>query len=204
MPFTRTGSDSSSTSSTYNLDASTSLQESVTLADGQISKDLTASGSGDNRISTSSSANDKSADTEIESSGNFQTFAFTGASGDGVGISQDTAMSGSYGGITYHADSPENKMVISSGFEGEGDLTAGISAAAGENAAISGNVNALGVEMLDSESLQALASGDIAMSVDGLYSQPNGGLGNFGLSAANTEKETVSSDTSALLAGTSV
>ncbi len=110
-------------------------------------------------------------------------------------------MSGSYGGMTYHADSPENKMVISSGFDGEGDLTAGISAAAGENAAMSGNLNALGVEMLDSESMQALASGDIAMSWMDLYSLPNGGLGNFGLSAANTEKETVSSDTSALLTG---
>ena len=110
-------------------------------------------------------------------------------------------MSGSYGGITYHADSPENKMVISSGFEGEGDLTAGISASAGETAAISGNLNALGVEMLDSESMQALASGDIAISVDGLYSLSNGGLGNFGLSAANIKKGTVSSDTSALLTG---
>ena len=195
------GVDSVSTSTTYNLDKSTSLQESVRFADGKISKDLTASGSGDNSISITSSANDKSAGTEIESSGNFQTSALTGASGEGVGISQGTALSGSYGGITYHADSPENEMVVSSGFEGQGDLTAGISAAAGENAAISGKLNALGVEMLDSESLQALSSGDVAMSVDGLYSTPNGGLGSFGLSAANTGKETISSDTSALLAG---
>ncbi len=195
------GADSVSTSTTYNLDKSTSLQESVRLADGEISKDLTASGSGDNSISTTSSANDKSAGTEIESSGDFRTAAFAGASGEGVGISQDTAMSGSYGGISYHADSPENKMVVSSGFEGEGDLKAGISATAGENAAISGNLNALGVEMLDSESLQALSSGDVAMSMDGLYSLSDGGLGSFGLSAANTGKETVSSGTSALLTG---
>ena len=188
-----------SSSSTYSLDRSTSLQESATLGDGKISKDLTASGSGNNRISISSSANGKNAGTEIESSGDFQTAAFAGASNDGVLISQDTAMSGSYGGITYHADSPENRMVVSTGFEGEGDLTAGISAAAGENAAISGNVNALGVEMLDDESMQIIASGDIAMSVDGLYS--NDGLGSFGLSAANTRKGTVSSDTSALLTG---
>ena len=195
------GSDSSSTSSTYNLDKSTALQESVTLAGGEISKDLSASGSGDNSITISSSADDKSAGTEIESSGNFQTSAFTSASGESVGISQDAALFGSRGGMTYQADSPENRMVVSSGFEGDGDLTAGISAAAGENAAISGNLNALGVEMLDSESLQALASGEVELSVDGLYFTPNGGLGSFGLSAANTGKETVSSDTSALLIG---
>lgn len=196
-----TGSDSSSTSSTYNLDKSSSLQESVTLVDGEISKDLTASGSGDNSISISSSANEKSAGAEIESSGNFQTFAFTGASREGVGISQNTAMSGSYGGVTYHADSPENRMVISSGFDGEGDLTAGIFASAGEKVAMSGNLNSQGVEMLDSESLQVLASGDLAMSMDGIYSQPNGNLGTFGLSAANIGKETVSSDRSNLITG---
>jgi hypothetical protein len=104
-------------------------------------------------------------------------------------------MSGSHGGITARSDSPENKMVISSGFEGEGDLTAEISAATGENAAISGNVKALGVEMLDPESIQALASGNVAMSVDGLS---NGGLGSFGLSAVNVK---TGSDTSALLTG---
>jgi hypothetical protein len=195
------GVDTVSTSTTYNLDKSTSLLESVRFADGEISRDLTASGSGDNSISTTSSAKNKRAVAEIESSGNFQTSASTGASGEGVWISQDTAMSGSCGGVTFHADSPENKMVVSSGFEGEGDLTAGISAAAGKNAAISGNLNALGVEMLDRESLQTLSSGDVAMSVDGLYYMTDGGLGSFGLSAANTGKETVSSDTSALLAG---
>jgi hypothetical protein len=107
-------------------------------------------------------------------------------------------MSGSYGGITYHADSPENIMVVSTGFEGEGDLAASVTAVAGENAAISGNVNALGVEMLNDESMQIIGSGDISMSVDGLS---NGGSGSFGLGAANTMKGTISSDTSALLTG---
>ncbi len=194
------GGNMASSSAAYNLDRSTSLQESATLGDGQVTKDLTASGSGNNRISISSSANGKSAGSEMESSGDFRTSAFAGASNDGALISQGTAMSGSYGGITYHADSPENKMVISSGFDGEGDLTAGVSAAAGENAAISGNVNALGIDMLDDESMQIIGSGDIAMSMDGLYIMPNGNLGNFGVSATNTKTETVSSsDTSALL-----
>ena len=74
-----------SSSCTYNLDRSASLQESATMGNGEISKDLTASGSGNNRISISSSANEKSAGTEIESSGNFQTSASAGASGEGVG-----------------------------------------------------------------------------------------------------------------------
>ncbi len=52
--------------------------------------------------------------------------------------------------------------------------------------------------MLDSELMHALASGDVDMSVDGLYIQPNGDLGNFGLSAANTKKGKVGGDTSGL------
>ena len=193
------GGTMTSSSSSFNLDRSALLQESAAIEDGEISKDLTASGSGNNRISISSSTTEKTAGIEIESSGNFQTSASAGASGEGVGVSQGTTMTGSHGGITAQSDSPENKMVVSSGFDGEGGLVAGISSAAGGSAAISGNVNALGVDMLDSESLEALSSGDIEMSVDGLYSQPNGDMGNFGLSAANTKKGIVGSDTSALL-----
>ena len=192
------GGTTVSSSGSYNLDRSASLQESVSIGSGEISRDLIAGGSGNNRVSISSSTKEKSAGIDIESSGNFQTSASTGVSSEGVGISQGTTMSGSQGGITVHSDSPENKMIISSGFDGEGDLTAGIFAAAGENAAISGSVNALGIEMLDGESLQELASGDIAISVDGLS---NGGLGSFGLSAANTRNGMVSSGTSALLTG---
>jgi hypothetical protein len=188
-----------SSSNAYNLDRSTSLQESTTIGYGEVSKDLTASGSGNNQITISSRANDKSASTEIESSGSFQTSAFTGASIECIGISQNTKMSGSYGGMTNQADSPKNKLAISSGFAGEGDLTADIYAEAGENAAISGNVEALGVEMLDDESMQIIGSGDIAMSVDGLYALSNGDLGNFGLSATNIQKEIISSDAPALI-----
>ncbi len=192
------GGTVASSSGSFILDRSASLQESASIGNGEISRDLKAKGSGDNRISILSSTKEKSAGIDMESSGNFQTSASADASGKGVEVSQGTTMTGSHGGITARSESPENNMVISSGFEGEGDLTAGIFAEAGENAAISGNLNALGVEMLDSESLQALSSGDIAISVEGLS---NGGLGNFGMSAANTKNAKVGSDTSALLTG---
>ncbi len=45
-----------SSSSTYMLDKSTSLKESAILGDGKIARDLTASGSGNNRILIASSA----------------------------------------------------------------------------------------------------------------------------------------------------
>jgi len=186
-----------SSSASYDLDQSTRLVESVTLGDGGINRDLTASGSGENRISISTNANGKSAGSDMESSGEFRTSASAGVSENGAYVSQGTAMSGSYGGIAYYADSPENTMFISSGFDGQGDLSAGVFAGAGDHAAISGNVEALGVEMLDSESMQFVASGDVAMSVEGLS---NEGEGSFGLVASNARKG-VGSDLSRELIG---
>ena len=192
------GGKTVSSSAIYELDESTSLKESATLGDGVINKALTASGSGENRISISTNANDKKAGSEMVSSGEFQTSASTGVSESGAFVSQDTAISGNYGGVAYYADSPENAMFVSSGFDGQGDLSAGVFAGAGERAGISGNVKALGVEMLDSESMQIVGSGDVAMSVDGLS---NDGKGSFGLIASNARKGRSGSDLSQELIG---
>lgn len=192
------GGETVSSSATYSLDQSTRLVNSAKMGGGQIVEDLTAIGSGSNRITISAKGNEKGAGSEIVSSGEFRTSASTGISNDGALISQNTDMSGDYGGISYYADSPENRMVISSGFEGDGDLSAGVLSGAGDAAFITGSVNALGVEVLDSESMAIVGSGDIALSVDGLS---NDGKGSFGLSAANIRKGGVGSDTSALLTG---
>ena len=52
--------------------------------------------------------------------------------------------------------------------------------------------------------MAALASGEIGYSVEGLYAQPDGDLGTFGLSAINLDKESVDSDTSSLLEGPAI
>lgn len=192
------GGNAVSSSAVYSLDRSTSLSEADTLADGRISREIEARGSGDNSISILASASNRSTMSNMESSGEFQTSAFAGISEDSASIIQRTAMVGSYGNIDYYADSPQNRMIISSGFEGQGDLSAKVSVAAGSSAAITGNVNALGLEMLDSESMQTIASGNIAMSIDGLS---NDGQGSFGLSAANAEKGALSGNDAAPLIG---
>ena len=195
------GQESVSTRTSLDLDLSTLMKSKITVAEGTIHQELEASGSGANHISLSSSAKDKSASTEMESAGSFQTDASSFASGSGVLIDQNAAMSGSYGGITLTADSQENRMAVSSGFEGEGDLKASTSMAAGESAAISGSVDALGVSLLDSENMQIVGSGDMAMAVEGIFSQSGGSLGKFGLSAANSVKGKAGSSTSQTLTG---
>ncbi len=186
---------------TYELDISTSLKDSMIADDDSIYGEFEAAGSGDNYISISSSAKDKSVSTEMESKGGFNTDASSFASKSGVAIDQDAALSGSYGGLTSTADSNENKMVISCGFDGEGDLTSNISPVAGERAEISGSVDALGISLLDSESMQIVGSGDMAMNVEGVFGQSSGSLGTFGASASNTNKGTAGSGTSKTLTG---
>lgn len=102
--------------------------------------------------------------------------------------SQDTVLKGQSGDIASGSSSHENEMTVAGGFSGNGDLKAGLSAVAADRAFMSGDASFVGVPVLDNGNLQAAASGDLAMSVDGLYAQPKGELGTFGLSAANFEK----------------
>lgn len=189
-----------SSSASYDLDDSTRLEEWAKLGGGDIKGSLTASGSGENSISISTNANGKSAGSEMDSSGEFRTSASAGVSGSLAYVGQDTAMSGRYGGFAYYADSPENRMFVSSGFDGQGDLSAGVFAGAGKSAAISGNVDALGVNMLDSERMQTVGSGDISMAVSGLS---NDGQGSFGLIASNARKG-IGSDLSGEITGPAI
>jgi hypothetical protein len=107
---------------------------------------------------------------------------------DGIVSRQDTNLKGQSGGIASSSSSQENEMAVAGGFSGEGDLSADLSAMAANRASMSGDASLVGVPLLDSENLQVAASGDIAMSVDGLFVQPKGELGSFGLSATNFDK----------------
>ena len=102
--------------------------------------------------------------------------------------SQDTVLRGQAGDVASGSSSQENEMTVAGGFSGDGDLKADFSAMAAERAFMSGDASFAGVPVLNGGDLQTTASGDVAMSVDGLYAQPEGELGTFGLSAANIER----------------
>ena len=106
----------------------------------------------------------------------------------GIISSQDTVLRGQSGDIASSSSSHENEMTVAGGFSGDGDLKADLSAMAYDRAFMSGDASFVGVTVLDNGNLQAAASGDIAMSVDGLYARPKGELGTFGLSAANIKR----------------
>ena len=241
----KTGSVSSST--TYVLDKSASLQEEAVLDESKIFQTREAHGSGNNLIAQSVSSDKYSADNLIDSKGTFDVSASMGASessvsmsqslggsgdlraalqatagsdisgqqaevasgalstsqslvaGEGAYTGQKTDLRGDAGAISSVSSSAENEMALSGGFSGEGNLNADLSSVAYEQSAVGGDASLLGVSVLDEEDLGGMASGEIAMSVDGLYALPKGDLGTFGMSISNAKKGAIGSDTSALL-----
>jgi hypothetical protein len=178
------GGRSSSSSATYDLDDSTSLRAEAILADDSIFETREAKGSGDNSIEASASGDGSSVSSSVKSSGTMAVSSSVAATGEGAIISQNAALTGTAASSTRQTRSRTRWQYFQ-----EGDLKADLSAMSAERSAMSGSASFVGVPVLDSGNLQAVASGDIAMSVDGLYAQPKGELGTFGLNAINVEKQ---------------
>lgn len=196
------GGRSVSSSASYDLDDSTSLQAEATLTDNSIFETREARGSGDNSIKASASSKGSSVGSFVESSGTMGLSSSVAATADGVAISQNAALTGQSGSFGLTADSKENQMAVAGSFSGEGDLKADLTAVSAGKAAMGGDASFVGVPVLNSGNLQAVASGDIAMSVDGLYAQPKGDLGTFELATANANKERgITSTASNLITG---
>ena len=233
------GGRSVSSSTSYNLDDSASLQEDTMLLDSELYQTRQAGGSGTNSIKQQVSGNGYKIDNIMDSTGSFGISTSTAASSDGAGLSQQVAgsgdlstglyastglgfssqeagvsdgslatsqgvaaaggvytsqrtdLAGETGSIGSSSLSKENSMVVTGGFSGQGDLKADLSSLSAGRAAMIGDASFVGVPVLDSGNLQAVASGDIAMSVDGLYAEPEGDLGTFEINAINVEKDQV-------------
>ncbi len=181
------GGSSTSSSANYDLDDSTSLRAEAILVDDSIIETREAKGSGDNSIEASASGGGSSVSSFVKSSGTMGVSSSVAATGDGAIITQDAALSGESGSFGLAAKSKENKMAVAGGFDGESRMSTDISAAATDRAAMAGSAFIGGIEVLNSNHLAVVGSGDIAMSVDGLYADPSGGLGEFSLATANIE-----------------
>jgi len=89
------GGGSVSSSETFDIDDSTSLQESISLDFGSISKSRQASGSGNNSIDESIAGTDYSLQNNVQSSGSFELSSSAAATSQSGALSQDVAGTGS-------------------------------------------------------------------------------------------------------------
>ncbi len=246
------GVNSVSSSTNYNLDDSTRLQEQTALSGSGIVQSRAASGSGNNLIGQSVSGNEYSVKNIIDSSGSFSTSSSTAASGNSVGLSQSlvgsgdlsaslggntasgstsqvtevnngalsssqslaaadgiyavqsTQLSGESGGIGSSSSSAKNDVNVAGGFSRQGSLVADLSSIASDHSSVGGDASFNGFSVLDDEKMNKLTSDGLAFSVDGIYAQPSGDIGTFGLRAINLNKDEIGSDTSMLQTGPTV
>ncbi len=89
------GGESVSSSDTFDLDDSTSLQESISLDFGSISKYRDASGSGNNSVDEYISGTDFSLQNSVQSAGSFGLSSSASATAQSGSLAQDVAGTGS-------------------------------------------------------------------------------------------------------------
>ena len=195
------GGDKYRTTNTIDSKGSLVTSSSIEASDNGAGLRQSLKGSGDLSAnlggiaaSGSSSQSAEVAEGEISTS---QSLSAT----DSVYAGQSTKLSGQAGSIASSSSSAENEMAASGGFSGEGDLKADLSAMAGKRSTLSGDTSFLGIPVMDEDNMKEVASGDVAMSVDGLYSTPKGDLGQFGMMTTNTETKGLGMVTSSLLTG---
>lgn len=181
------GSGSVSSSASYSLDDSSSLQQQAVLSGSQLMQTSQASGSGNNTIESSVGGSGYSVNNKVDSSGSMAVSTTTAAAAGAAGISQSADLSGKSGGVSMISSSQNNKMAVASDFSGDTNMKSDLSAVAADRAAMSGSQSIAGVPVLNDDHLQTIASGDIGMSVDGLYLQDSGKIGKFSVASANLE-----------------
>jgi len=192
-------------SENLDLDKVTHFSGNVLLNEGSIFQDSQASGSGHNMIQQTISGAEYSIATALECSGSLSTFSSLAASEDSGSISQSNIISGDLGQISTSITSPENSILLMGGFQGdEGNIQADLVSTAGSRADIGGKASIAGVDCLDENVMNNIGSGDVAVSLEGLYLGSVSGksvstMGSFGIFAANKEN-TKMSDAKSLLA----
>lgn len=171
-------------SGNYNLDASSELSISTSLASGSLFKETKAKGSGFNSLDEYVFTKDNSVQNTIVGLGSLSMSSLSYGSGQGVAVYQDSGLTGDIGFIGTKSISAMNQFMIAGGFYGKGDLTQHIHSSSGDISSVDGTVSSAGVDLLNDQISQALSSGDKGMSIDGI-SNSDGEIGKFSLVAVN-------------------
>jgi hypothetical protein len=145
-------------------------------------------GSGDASTSVQGQSGSASASQDAGVAGGSISSSQSISAGMGVASSQKTKMQGETGSIGSGSDSKENIAMVSGGFSGQNNMEADLSSGAAGTAGTSGKASISGMNVLDDETQGVVASGDNAMSVDGLYVNADQSLGQFGVKALNLKK----------------
>ena len=181
------GSGLASVSGEYVLQDSVSLDSDITLGKGTVSRESSASGTGNNQISESASGEGKSIKNTIISDGAFSSSNSDFASGEGAASNYKASLAGDSGSISTVSSGKDNEMTVAGGFSGEGNMDVSLNSLAAQEALTTGTASAAGTPIFSDELVQGIRGKDLSVSVQGLYLAGEKGLGEFGLVAQNAK-----------------
>jgi hypothetical protein len=142
------GGESVSSSDTFDLDGTTTLQESINLDAGNIFKTRQADGSGNNNISESITGNDFSLENNIQSWGTFSATSSASANSESGTLSQDVAGTGYMSVSVSSAEGSREASQAASVYYGALDSVQAIGAGQGVYAAQSTGMGGEGGSIL--------------------------------------------------------
>ncbi|HOT07644.1 MAG TPA: hypothetical protein PLI05_02575 [Methanotrichaceae archaeon] len=175
----------------FSLAEAGSLTDQASLGQGIASRNLLATGQGQSSVTDSISGRDSSGQSFSISKtacvdGELQTSSSAAATPAGGLLSQETDLSGDGGLFAIKSASSENKIAAAAVFSDDGFLSSTMSGAAQGRSALGGDAQVMGVSCFDEEAASVLSSGEIGMTVSGLYMSRDK-LQKFGLAARNDE-----------------
>ena len=176
------GGETVSSSDTFDLDDSTSLQESISLDFGSISKSRDASGSGNNSLDEYISGTDYSLQNSVQSTGSFGLSSSASATAQSGSLAQDVAGTGSMSILLSSAQDSEQASQGASVTYGALDSVQAIAAGEGVYAAQS-----TGMAGLEGSILSGAVGSENVMGATGTFT--GAGLLEANL-AASTSAET--------------
>ena len=104
---------------------------------------------------------------------------------DDIVVRQSTRIVGDVGATRSSSNSAENNMAVAGAFSGSGDLNAELTSIAADRAGIHGTNSFNGQEVVNDNLLQTVNDGEFSVSVDGIYEDRKGDLGNFAVTASS-------------------
>ncbi len=179
-------SGSVSMSGSYNLDTSTELGLNEILGQGTAYQERQVEGSGQNNLTETMSGGQYTLENTISSLGKISGTSKSAALNDAGFTDISTSISGENGFIESASVSEANTVLIAGGYSQDGNLQSDLTSSADmDKASIAGTATVLGAECYNDDVAQFLSSGDSALTVQGINQASNGGMGEFGLTAAN-------------------
>jgi hypothetical protein len=170
---------------------SSSTSSYVTSNAGTVSQDTSADGDAKLGVSANTASGTTIQQAEVHG-GIIKTSQNSMLGADAL-VSQKTIMSGEAGRITSICEVKNDPVIVAGDFSGDGGkLNADLASISSSNSGIYGDLSIMGIKCLNRNNLADISSGQVSISLEGLYEAKDRNLGNFDFKAGKQNGKKVS------------